>query len=164
MPCVQARLLAPCLVPPTPLGLQPRPCRHRNAPSLGRRLPTSSVRSSPASHPANTKWTLAHAQRVPTPAGSPAAHPAPCRQTGDNLQPLLPAPQQAGSHCTVPVTPPGTPKSQVRPELTAQPDRSAHGRCTCQRACKGVQRQPAPCSAARPRGCPFPARPGPLRT
>lgn len=115
--------------------------------------------------PSTPTWTLAHAQRVPTPVGSPKAPPppAPCRQTG-NLQLLLPALQQVGSHRTTPITPPGTPKSQVHPELTAQPDRSARGRCTCRQACKGVRRQPAPCSAVRPRGCPFPAHPGPLRT
>lgn len=107
-------------------------------------------------------WLMPSVCPLPWAAPKPPP-PAPCRQTG-NLQLLLPALQQVGSHRTTPITPPGTPKSQVHPELTAQPDRSARGRCTCRQACKGVRRQPAPCSAVRPRGCPFPAHPGPLRT
>lgn len=77
MPCVQARLLALCLVPPTPLGRQPRPCGHRNAPSLGGHLPTSSVRSSPASRSVNANVDLGSRPARAHSCGQPCSPPSP---------------------------------------------------------------------------------------
>lgn len=61
-------LLTPCPVPPTPLGWQPRPHKHRHVPTL-------SVPPSPASHSINT-------------SADHGSHPAP---PGPALQPLAPS-------------------------------------------------------------------------
>lgn len=153
MPRVQARLLSPCPVPPAQLGQQPRPCGHRNAPSLGGHLPTSSIPSPPASRSVNANTDPAHAQCVPAAAGSPAApRPRADKQATTSSCSSL---HRSGRDVTAPRRyllrqVGGDHRRSVPTSLSGRTD-------ACVRVTPGVQRQPAPSSAARPQGCPFPA-------